>query len=137
MTPPAQDGVGGDVPVDPEEATAISGRRLGEGDTMRGRRVRGARPDPAMADGTAPRVAFVPDRDAPVDAYAARPALTDPIQQRAVPRRFVQPPMDGEAVDRALRGRARRSAVGLAVAVVAVVAAACTLLALVIVSFGH
>lgn len=74
------------------------------------------------------RAAYSPDAALLREPYASRPVAPVIAARATHPARMAQPQADGEAVDRSMRGRARRRAVGLVLSIAGVVVLAAGLL---------
>ena len=91
----------------------------------------------ASTDQAPTRLAYTPNPEELATGYAARPAAPIIASRASHPLRMAQPPIDGEAVDRSIRGKARRRAASLGAAVAFSVVVVACLLAALIASFGH
>lgn len=115
-----------------------------EDDTVRSptrRQVAEQAPDPdADADAGRPpsgRVAYAPDPVLLREPYASRPVAPVIAERAAHPVRMAQPQADGEAVDRSVRGRARRRVVGLGLSIAGAAVLVAGLLVAVLASLAH
>lgn len=90
--------------------------------------------DAAAAPAAPRRAAYSPDVEALRSGYAARPAAPVMAERAPLPARMAQPPADGEAVDRSLRGKARRHVAWVGGAVTVTVVVSACLLAIVVAS---
>lgn len=139
-------GVALPVPPEGDEDTVVGARpraaRVPDDATLRVHRssaaVKEIESDAAASPLTASgRVAYSPDPAALAEGYSARPAAPFITGRAGHPLRMAQPQIDGEAIDRSIRGKAQRRVMSVGVAIAfAVVSGGCLLVAL-IASFAH
>lgn len=94
--------------------------------------------DPGVEESTSEsgRIASSPDHDALKSPYAARPVAPVIAVRAEHHPPMAQSSVDGEAVDRSIRGKARRRVAGLALIVTGAICVLAGLLAILIVGLG-
>jgi hypothetical protein len=121
--------------VDTDTRPSVRGERALLADPAAGEP---ASTEPDLGAGDAPgagRRAYSPDHEALRTRYAARPAAPVMAPHAGLPARMAQPAVDGEAVDRSVRGKARRRVAWVGAWIAGAVVCAAGLLAILIASF--